>query len=427
MTYTRAERYLRSRAESAAPEHFLALCMKLGRIHTGIRKICVNANQSGTCRMDYLESILLAAGYHVGRWTRAENDGLRSRIRIDGKSISHKEVSDLTEQVMSGIDGLRRELGEQTVAPFDSEQRLCALALLSFCCHGCDFILFDISEDCLKDPMWVASPSTLVMPCGFGTRDTALAKKQAAQTCQVIRRGTREVITGFVGGEVYNLISRACASAGSRLTVPAKSEAAVTQSSLSRTVFTYRTRGPYLMHSSYAMQFEAVLAAVEACYALRRDGVRLPGPAIVAGVQRASVPICFDVLTVRPGVIVNAAATAEEYREMFAALKEKKASFGTRLVLCVQQSPDKLLVSFDKELSADRDGFGVEELIFVGDPANLPPQHGQLLTVSCATLKKAARQILSYTDPDITVLCIGDPAFAYGIKQAVSDALIGLS
>ncbi len=312
MTFVRAQRYLQEQSRAASIEHFFALCMKLGRIHTGIRKICVYGNVGGACRAAYLESILLAAGYRVGRMTLQPTDGLRSRIRIDGQPIAHKQVCELTEQVMSGIENLRRELGEQTVAEFDGEQRLCALALLAFCCHGCDFIIFEASKDHANDPMYCASPYTVVLPCGFGTRDTAQAKKQANQACLAIRRGTREVVLGFAGGEVYNLISQACAGAGCRLTVPAKSEAVVSDASLSRTEFSYRGKGPYRVHSSYEVQFEAALAAIEACYALRRDGVRLPGSAIAAGLERAVVPLCFDVLTVRPGVVVSVADTVDD-------------------------------------------------------------------------------------------------------------------
>lgn len=419
MTYTRAERYLRAAGSTATPEHFLALCMHLGRIHTGIRKICFNANQAGRCRMEYVESILLAAGYRVGRWMQDESDGLRSRIRLDGKPISHKQVSDLTEQVMGAIDGLRRELGADTVAEFDSEQRLCALALMSFCCHGCDFILFDISEDCKKDPMQAAAPFTLVMPGGWGTKDTAQAKRLAADTCQAIRRGTKEVICGFVGGEVYNLISQACAASGSRLTVPARSEVVMLQSALSKTEFTYRTRGPYLIHSSYSVQMEAALAAIEACYALRRDGVRLPGPAMIAGLQRANVPVCFEVLTVRPGIIVNAALSQEECRAMLAALQEKQASFGSCVVLCTQGSGDGLQTICQKAFGGEGAAFALTDVICVREPGLADPAH--------LTLKQAAKRVLSYRDEQVTMLCVGNVAFAHSIRQAILDALNGLS
>ncbi len=420
MTFVRAQRYLLADASGATGEQFAALCTRLGRVQVGIRKIAVSANQSGCCRMAYLESILLAAGYRVGVWTRMGDDDLRSRIRIDGQPISHKQVSDLCEQILKEIDSMRAE--DSTIA-FSSEQKLCALALLAFCCHGCDVVLLDVSEDCTLDPMWVASPYTLVMPCGFGTRDTALAKKQAMQISRAVRRGTREVITGFVGGEVYNLLSQACAAAGSRLTVPAKSEATISEQSLGRTVFTYRGKGPYRLHTSFEVQFEAALAAIEACYALRRDGVRLPGQAMMAGLQKAEVPVCFDVVTVRPGVIVSAATTVEDVRALLAALHQKTGSFGGKVVLCVGQVPDKLLAAFDKEFSA-QEGYAVGEVIYVGQNA---PQNEQVTVTACTTPKRAAKCILSHTDPDVTVLVVGEPKFAHAIKEAVTDALIGLS
>jgi hypothetical protein len=45
----------------------------------------------------------------------------------------------------------------------------------------------------------------------------------------------------------------------------------------------------------------------------------------------------------------------------------------------------------------------------------------------CLTPKRAAKCILSLTDPDTTTLIVGDTKFAYAIKEAVTDALIGLS
>ena len=420
MTFVRAQRYLSAPAGSASAEQFAALCTRLGRIQAGIRKIAVSTNQSGACRMAYLESILLSAGYRVGVWTRMGSDDLRSRIRLDGQPIAHKQVCDLCEQIAKEIDGMRTE---QPAITFDAEQKLCALALLAFCCHGCDVVLLDVSEDCMLDPMWVASPFTLVMPCGFGTKDTALAKKQAVQFCRAVRRGTREVISGFVGGEVYNLLSQACAQAGSRLTVPAKSEASVSEQSLGKTVFTYRGKGPYRLHSCFEVQIEAALAAIEACYALRRDGVRLPGQAMAAGLQKAQVPVCFDVVTVRPGVIVNALITVEDARALLAALHQRMGSFGGKVVLCTAQSHDWLSDAFEKEFGAEQ-GYAIQEIIFVGQNA---PQPVQIPLTACTTPKRAAKRILSLTDPDTTTLIVGDTKFAYAIKEAVTDALIGLS
>ena len=420
MTFVRAQRYLLASEAGASPEQFYALCMRLGRIHTGIRKVAFSANQSGSCRMDYLESILLCAGYRVGRWTQQGTDDLRSRIRLDGQPISHKQVSALCEQMMREIEAMQQE---DAAPAFSSEQKLCALALLAFCCHGCDVILLDIAEDCTQEPMWVAAPFTLVMPCGFGTRDTAQAKQQAMQICRAVRRGTREVISGFVGGEVYNLLSQACAAAGSRLTVPAKSEVVISEQSLGRCVFTYRGKGPYRLHSSFVVQQEAALAAIEACYALRRDGVRLPGQAIAAGLQNAQIALCFDVITVRPGVIASAACTQEDVRALLGALHERSGSFGGKVVLCTEQEPEPLLEAFLREF-ADEADYTVSELIFVGHQA---PQEAPCTLTSCTTPKRAAKRILSLTDPDVTVLITGHPRFVSEVKEAVNDALIGLS
>ena len=427
MTFVRAQRYLQA-GTRAGSDQFFALCMRLGRIHTGIRKICVFDHIGGSCRAAYLESILQNAGYRTGRLTRSMTDGLRSRIYLDGKPISHKQVCDLTDQIMQAIAGMQKEQGNQTVIDFDSEQKICALALLAFCCHGCDFIIFEASGDFANDPMAVAAPYTLVMPSGFGTKDTAAAKKQAADACQAIRRGTREVITGFTGGEVYNLISQACAAAGSRLTVPAKSEAQVGESSLSRTEFTYRGKGAYRLHSSFEVQFEAALAAIEACYALRRDGVRLPGAAIIAGIGRAKAELCFDVLTVRPGIVVSVIDSAEDARAVLAALHQKSNSFGGKVVLCVSSAPHRLLAAFEKEFAdAEQSAYNVCEVMLVGEESDLPAQYAHVHVKTCTSTKKAAKQLLGYTDPEVTVLCLGDPAFCYGMKSAVNDALIGLS
>ncbi len=93
----------------------------------------------------------------------------------------------------------------------------------------------------------------------------------------------------------------------------------------------------------------------------------------------------------------------------------------------MQQSPDKMLAAFDKEFGEQTDGFAVTHVLFVGQAQPLPEKYEQVQVDTCTTVKRAAKRILSYTDPDVSVLCMGDPSFAYSIKTAVSDALIGLS
>jgi folylpolyglutamate synthase/dihydropteroate synthase len=150
MTFVRAQRYLLAAASSATAEQFAALCTRLGRIQVGIRKIAVSANASGSCRVRYLESILLAAGYRVGVWSRMGSDDLRSRIRLDGQPISHKQVCELCEQILKEINAMQ---ADEADVDFNSEQKLCTLALMAFCCHGCDVVILDVSEDCTLDPM----------------------------------------------------------------------------------------------------------------------------------------------------------------------------------------------------------------------------------------------------------------------------------
>ena len=207
------------------------------------------------------------------------------------------------------------------------------------------------------------------------------------------------------------------------MTVPAKSEASVSEQSLGKTVFTYRGKGPYRLHSCFEVQIEAALAAIEACYALRRDGVRLPGQAMAAGLQRAQVSLSFDVITVRPGVIASAACTQEDVRALLAALHERSSSFGGKVVLCTEQAPDVLLAAFEKEFSAD-DAYAVQEIIWVGQGT---AQTEVVQATVCLTPKRAAKRILSLTDPDTTVLIVGIPKFVQAIKEATTDALIGLS
>ena len=66
----------------------------------------------------------------------------------------------------------------------------------------------------------------------------------------------------------------------------------------------------------------------------------------------------------------------------------------------------------------------MQEIIQVGQGT---AQTELVTTTVCTTPKRAAKRILALTDPDTTVLIVGLPKFVGAVKEAVTDALIGLS
>ena len=84
----------------------LALCEILGNPHTKFKTIHIAGTNGKGSVSHMLASILQEAGYKTGMYISPHYKDFRERIRINGKYISKKYITDFVDNISTAIDCL---------------------------------------------------------------------------------------------------------------------------------------------------------------------------------------------------------------------------------------------------------------------------------------------------------------------------------
>lgn len=278
-----------------------ALCEKLGRINLGARYICLPEGSAGHAAAVMLESVMTHAGHNVGR-IRLYECSPRDAVFSGGAIPSIEDFGAAVAELKSAVQRLPEER-------FCLEEICFVLGLLLCRMSGCEYIILEgmkqgATIECVLSPYEI-----IVIPSVYSSSESERAIKSL---CEAIRRGTREVVSGNQKSEVYNLISRACANSGAKLSIPVKVQFEVKELTSRSLTFDYCGREGFTMRSPSRLMRDVAMTVIESALALRRGGVKLPWSSISAGIGVVSGTGCFDVVSLSPLILMDTAGDACE-------------------------------------------------------------------------------------------------------------------
>lgn len=352
MKYANSIKYVNSFERAGDPslisqKRIRELCLHLGRINLGMRYINIPKSTAGHATAVLLESIIKSAGYKVGRITSAADFDPKGSVFID------RAVADI-DDVSKSVAEIRSFIKANPDETYYKEEIVFALSLLLCKLADCTFVILEGLFDKNYSLDSICAPYDLiVMPTVYDIDDAIEVIKPQ---CEAIRRGTREVISGNQKSDVYNCISNACAMSGVRLYIPVKSQFIVTESSTKRIAFEYGGKDGYALRSPSFLLRDSAMTAIEASLAIRRSGFKIPGSAICQGLLAANEASCFDVISVMPMIIADAASNYEEAELLERTCLEVGVDI-SKLSLCVSASTKKELadiISWFGDSSIDR-------------------------------------------------------------------------
>ncbi len=411
MKYANSIKYVNSfeRASDSSlisQKRIRALCEHLGRINLGMRYINLPKSTAGHACAVMLESVIKAAGYKVGRITSVADFDPHESVFVDRAVPDIDDVSKSVAEIRSFIKANPDEI-------YYKEEIVFALSLLLCKLSDCTFVILEglFDKDHSLDAI-CAPYDLIVMPTVY---DIGGAIEVIKPQCEAIRRGTREVISGNQKSDVYNCISNACAMSGVRLYIPAKSQFVVTEQSLKRLSFEYGGKDGYTLRSPSYILRDCAITVIEASLAIRRSGFKLPGSAIAEGLLAVTDTLCFDVISVMPLVIVDAASTYEETEMLLKTCSEAGVDV-SEISICI--NADK--IEDVKTLEAWFEDSKFDRMIVVCN--------GELDVESISTpaqsvcifnsAKAAAKEIFSSMHVQKTPLvCLGSLRFSTEIKN----------
>jgi len=331
MTYVNAVKYLNAHKEGIpSPERMRLLCRYLFDPQRQLRFVHIAGGPGKTSCVQMLSVILCESGYRIGMLTTSFVKEPREMISVGNKAISHNDFAKYVDQVSQAASKMKfdiknaAEYEEPVSAESDSNfqhpkitknlldgkippeptysEIICAAAFLAFKDNDCNISVLECGES-RADPSGIIDPPLVAVVCG-----TALSEAQLRTGAGIIRRGTREVVTSVSLGEAYSTVLDSCVRVGSRLTVPARAELHHISFGLSGRTFEYRGKN-YTIPSCAEYQLTNALITIETVYALRRTGVALHSEDVARGINKARIPLKFEILSASPAIILDCPQT----------------------------------------------------------------------------------------------------------------------
>lgn len=383
------------------------LCKRLGRVNVGTRYIAVPDGSAGHACAVLLENIIKSSEHSVGRITSCCDFDSRGSILIGGEIASietyNKSVTALKSVAKNDPDDM-----------YTKEEMVFALGLLICKLEACEYVILEgLSKDGMALDAICAPYDLIVIPTVY---EGSGATEKIKGMCDVIRRGTREVVSGNQRSDVYNKISQACAISGVRLYIPAKAQFEPTEISPRKLCFNYGGKEGYTLRTPSHILRDCAMTAVEASLALRRGGVKMPWSGIFNGLSSASDTRCFEMISASPIIVTDSAGLREELIPM---LKTADEVWGAVEDFSIVVAPDKK-ASLTSMLSAFS-GRRLNNVVLVDCETEEELSMDNL--VRCSSAKEAAKELLRLSKSEKLIFCFGSVDFAAEIKSEFFKAM----
>lgn len=239
--------------------------------------------------------------------------------------------------------------------------------------------------------------------------DSEMSEERVKFLCDLIRRGSREVVSGNQKSEIYNTISNACAISGARLAIPLKAQFEITDVTARRAVFKYGEREGFTLRSPSVLLRDSAMTVIEAALALRRGGVKLPWSSISEGLADATNMECFDLLSLSPLAVIDSASDAHQAEMLIRTVSE---IFGEgaidKVSVCIPESAMAALAAFE--------GKNIESLIVFSQGGEADASGGENRLDS---MKKCAKEAVRLMKDGKNLFVFGSVAFAFEMKNEI--------
>ncbi len=373
------------------------LCTAIGRVNVGTNTVFLPSGAAGHATAIMLESVIKSAGYKVGRITSVGEFDSRAIVYLDGETAEIEEYNRAVAELKKAVVVSDGEIYFREEASF-------ALALLLCKMYGCEYIIFEgTSGEGYSFDAICAPYDLVVIPTVFET-DDFLTKI----SCDAIKRGAREVISGNQKKAIYDMISSACVTSGVRLNFTSKIGFEVETVSSIKLGFSYGGRDGYTVKSPSLLQRDCAMLVIESALAIRRDGVKLPWASISLGLATANGAGCFEVISASPTVVVDSAKTVSEVDFLMDTVDE----------VLGQRSTEKMCVCIPAESIEVLETIGERKLdlrVIVGEVSGT---FGDDVSI-CKDISEGAGKIVSLMNEGNDVVCFGSVSFALEIKANI--------
>lgn len=392
MTHTNAEKMIKNASMTDFADDLGQILNRLDNPEkkVGIIKIYGSSGKSSVCAL--LSAVLSAAGYKVGRLTTPFVHSVQDSICIYEKPIPIDFFTKSADKVYKAVSNVRksREIDED-FAP-SKHSLLFATALSAFADADCDYAVMEIPADNISHTAF-NSPIISVI-------SSTDSEDDAKSICARLDRNSKEVVSALQTKEIYKLISDKCAEINTRLTIPIKNSFIFMRSAIKHMEFTYNgkiySNGCGAYYQTYNM-----LTVLEATEALRRCGIKIPGTDICSAVLCEGVPLCFEIISIMPTIIVDRANTAKRRKALIESLKKLEGHISANPTVICEDNKKSIA---DEFIAAD--------------------YHAEVHKIDVKEMKKHLRAIYPTLNENSTLIIIGSSEYCEHTAKLIREILM---
>ncbi|HHX65422.1 MAG TPA: bifunctional folylpolyglutamate synthase/dihydrofolate synthase [Chloroflexi bacterium] len=300
------------------------LLSQIGNPHRAYPSVHIAGTKGKGSTTAMIDAILRAAGYRTGMYTSPHLHTFRERIRLQGKPISERALTDLVERLLPILN----ERPEVTVFEI-----ITALAMWHHAEERVDFGVFEVGLGGRLDATNVITPRVSVITSisldhvkVLGETIDAIAREKAG----IIKPGV-PVVSAPQREEALAVIAEVSAERGASLTVAGREwrwrlrSADISGQRLDVYRAGHEEAPEYPdLHLPLlgAHQLENTCAAVAAIEILREQGVAVEPDAVRRGLSTVRWPGRLEVLSRRPLVVVDGAHNIDSIRRLLQAVDD---------------------------------------------------------------------------------------------------------
>lgn len=276
------------------------LCRAIGNPQDKLKFVHVaGTNGKGSfCAMT--DSILRSAGYKVGLFTSPYIVRFNERMKINGESISDRELCELVERIKSIVDKMDDK-------PTEFEM-ITAIAFLFFEKHKCDIVVLECGLGGRLDATNVIRTPILSVITGISLDHTSIlgdtAEKIAAEKAGIIKSGVPVLWCG-TNDKAEAVIAKKARDVGSPIYSPNRAELSVSSMTLDGTVFGYRKRKNMRLALLGSYQTYNAANVLDAVDMLKSVGYSIDDQAVFDGLAHVVWNARFEVICHSPIVIAD--------------------------------------------------------------------------------------------------------------------------
>lgn len=315
MTYEEAKVYIEEVSRTGSIlglENIQNLMAELDDIQEQLNIIHIGGTNGKGSTGAFIESVLIEAGYRVGRYTSPAVFEPFEVWRINRENISVERYLECLEQVKNACE---RMLGKGMCQPTVFEVET-ALAFLYFYQEKCDYVLLEVgmggetdATNLITRPVCSVLTSISMDHMQFlGNSLSEIARVKAG----IIKEGCPVVTTGNQNREVLQVLSDVATERNAKLIVADDTETIHAMVGIGGISYRHKTAGKIHLSMPALYQIENSDLAITVCM----EVLNIPAEMIRKGIDKAKWPGRFEQISRSPFVVIDGAHNEDAAKKL---------------------------------------------------------------------------------------------------------------